>query len=79
MILGLCVLAPDAHPNTPPEGHHRATNSSKGNAHHWKPRVSAVSVFKNGLGFFRREGPVALRDGWCVAGAIPPAMYGTFA
>jgi hypothetical protein len=49
------------------------------NAHLWKPRVTSVTVFKNGLGFFRREGRVALRDGWCVADAVPPAAFGTLA
>jgi hypothetical protein len=38
-----------------------------------------VAVFKNGLGFFMREGEVALRDGWCVSEKIPPATFGTFA
>lgn len=50
-----------------------------GNPHRWDTRVSSVAVFKNGLGFFLREGDVTLRDGWCVADAAPPAMYGTFA
>ena len=45
----------------------------------WKPRTKSVSVFKNGLGFFLREGEVSLRDGWCFAQEIPPALFGTFA
>jgi len=49
------------------------------NAHLWKPRVTSVAVFKNGLGFFVREGDVALRDGWCVAREVPPAAFGTLA
>jgi hypothetical protein len=38
-----------------------------------------VAVFKNGLGFFMRQGDVRLRDGWCVAGQVPPAAFGTLA
>lgn len=49
------------------------------NPHLWKPRVASVTVFKNGLGFFMREGQVGLRDGWCVAGEVPPAQFGTLA
>ncbi len=49
------------------------------NPHLWKPRVKAVSVFKNQLGFFYREGEVKLRDGWCVSRHIPPATFGTLA
>lgn len=50
-----------------------------GNPHRWKPKVTSVTVFKNGLGFFLREGKVALRDGWCVSEAVPPATFGTLA
>jgi hypothetical protein len=49
------------------------------NPHLWQPRVRSVAVFKNGLGFFLREGQVALRDGWCVSGQVPPAAFGTLA
>jgi len=49
------------------------------NPHVWKPDVRSVAVFKNGMGFFVRDGDVTLRDGWCVAGAVPPAVFGTFA
>ncbi len=49
------------------------------NAHLWKPRVTSVAVFKNGLGFFLREGQAQLRQGWCVAGEVPPAHFGTLA
>jgi len=49
------------------------------NPHLWKPRTRSVAVFKNGLGFFMREGEVELRDGWCVAQRIPPAAFGTLA
>jgi len=49
------------------------------NPHVWKPRTRSVAVFKNGLGFFLREGDVKLRDGWCVAENVPPAAFGTLA
>lgn len=49
------------------------------NPHLWKSHVTSVSVFKNGLGFFLREGQVSLREGWCVAGEVPPAHFGTLA
>ena len=45
----------------------------------WKPRIRSVAVFKNGLGFFMREGETRLRDGWCVAEQVPPAAFGTLA
>ena len=45
----------------------------------WKPRIRNVAVFKNGLGFFVREGEVGLREGWCVASQVPPAAFGTLA
>lgn len=47
------------------------------NPHLWKPRTRSVAVFKNGFGFFLREGDVELRDGWAVAREIPPATFGT--
>jgi len=49
------------------------------NPHVWKSRPTSVAVFKNGLGFFVRDGGVKLRDGWCVAEAVPPAAFGTLA
>lgn len=49
------------------------------NEHLWKPRVTSVAVFKNGLGFFLRQGETSLRDGWCLAGEVPPAHFGTLA
>ena len=45
----------------------------------WKPRVTSVAVFKNGLGFFTRAGEVSLRGGWCLSKEIPPAAFGTLA
>lgn len=56
-----------------------ATATEDGNPHVWKPRTRSVAVFKNGLGFFIREGKVKLRDGWCMAREIPPATFGTLA
>jgi hypothetical protein len=47
------------------------------NEHQWRPRTKSVAVFKNGLGFFLREGEVKLRDGWCLADELPPASFGT--
>ena len=49
------------------------------NPHVWKPQTKSVAVFKNGLGFFMREGDVKLREGWCVAREVPPALFGTLA
>lgn len=49
------------------------------NPHVWEPKVTRVAVFKNGMGFFTREGAVQLRDGWCVSGPVPPALFGTLA
>ncbi len=51
----------------------------KQNPHVWRPKTKSVAVFKNGLGFFMREGAVQLRDGWCVASEVPPAAFGTLA
>ena len=56
-----------------------SSTSGSENPHVWKPRTRSVAVFKNGLGFFLREGEVKLRDGWCVAESVPPAAFGTLA
>jgi hypothetical protein len=56
-----------------------APESAEQNPTLWKPRVTSVSVFKNGMGFFMREGEVALRDGWCLSREVPPAAFGTLA
>ncbi len=55
------------------------TPAATSNPHVWKPQTRSVAVFKNGLGFFVREGAVGLRDGWCVASEVPPAAFGTLA
>lgn len=51
----------------------------KESPYRWRPRVTSVTVFKNGLGFFLRQGKVSLREGWCVSEAVPPASFGTLA
>ena len=56
-----------------------AVKAEDENPHVWKPRIRSVAVFKNGLGFFMREGETQLRDGWCVTGQVPPAAFGTLA
>lgn len=49
------------------------------NPYVWKPKTKSVSVFKNGFGFFTREGEVQLQDGWGHASDVPPAAFGTLA
>lgn len=56
-----------------------AAQSDSENPHLWKPKVKSVAVFKNGLGFFTRQGDVSLSDGWCVTKQIPPAVFGALA
>jgi hypothetical protein len=70
LLSGANLQAADTNPAASPDPE---------NPHLWKPKVTSVAVFKNGLGFFLREGPVTLRDGWCVAGEVPPAHFGTLA
>lgn len=36
-----------------------------------------VAIFKNGLGFFIREGEVSLKDGWAVTEYVPDAALGS--
>jgi len=55
------------------------TTPGNENPHVWKPHTRSVAVFKNGMGFFLRDGDVKLRDGWCVAENVPPAAFGTLA
>ena len=45
----------------------------------WQPRTKSVAVFKNGLGFFMREGGASLHHGWCNTGQVPPATFGALA
>ncbi len=56
-----------------------SADEDRENDYLWKPRLSSVTVFKNGLGFFLRQGSATLREGWCVSGALPPAAFGTLA
>jgi len=56
-----------------------SADEEKESPYRWKPKVTSVTVFKNGLGFFMRQGKVGLRDGWCVSEAVPPAAFGTLA
>lgn len=56
-----------------------AGSTDSDNPHVWSPSIDSVAVFKNGIGFFVRSGEVQLRDGWCVSGPVPPALFGTFA
>lgn len=69
-IMGVAVLAA-----MPCQG----ADDEKESPYRWKPKVTSVTVFKNGLGFFLRQGKVALREGWCVSDAVPPAAFGTLA
>jgi len=70
------AAGPPAHAAAPGPA---AKAAEEENPHLWKPRVTSVAVFKNGLGFFLREGEVMLRDGWCVTREVPPAAFGTLA
>lgn len=49
------------------------------NPYVWNPKTKSVSVFKNGYGFFIRQGEVMLRNGWGHATEVPPATFGTLA
>jgi uncharacterized protein Veg len=69
VLLGLVLIGGGA----------RAQSDKETNPHLLEPKLKSVSVFKNGLGFFVREGEVELRDGWCVADKVPPATFGTLA
>ncbi len=84
LLLGLlvaCVAGPLGCSQSVADGPSPSALQTDGddNPHVWQPRTRSVAVFKNGLGFFMREGTVELRDGWCVAKQIPPAAFGTLA
>jgi hypothetical protein len=49
-------------------------SDADGNPHLWRPQTKTVAVFKNGLGFFMREGEVTVREGWCLAKEVQPAV-----
>jgi hypothetical protein len=57
----------------------RSDGPEASNPHLWSPKTRSVAVFKNGMGFFLREGEATPRDGWVVARDIPPAAFGTLA
>ena len=40
-------------------------------------KAKNIAVFKNGLGFFMREGTVRLSDGWAVTEYVPNASLGS--
>lgn len=40
-------------------------------------RAKNIAVFKNGIGFFMREGTVRLNDGWAVTEYVPNASLGS--
>jgi len=42
-----------------------------------KTETKRVAIFKNGLGFFMREGKTNLRNGWAVIDYVPNATLGT--
>lgn len=56
-----------------------ASGADANHPHVWEPKTKTVAVFKNGFGFFTREGKVQLREGWCYGREIPPAAFGTLA
>jgi hypothetical protein len=73
------VAGPSATSSLPAAAAKPASDAAEENPHLWKHRATSVAVFKNGLGFFVREGEVALRDGWCLTREVPPATFGTLA
>lgn len=56
-----------------------AVEKDEKNKHVLQLKTKSVSVFKNGLGFFTREGIATKRDGWVMAEKIPAAKFGTLA
>lgn len=41
-------------------------------------KTTSIAAFKNGLGFFIREGEATLKDGWAVTDVVPNAALGTY-
>jgi hypothetical protein len=41
-------------------------------------KTKSIAAFKNGLGYFVREGEAKLSDGWATYDGVPPAALGTF-
>ena len=81
VALGAAILFSGQPPtgSTSNEAAAAAASEDEENPHVWTPQTKSVAVFKNGLGFFMREGEVKLRQGWCVGEHIPPATFGTLA
>ena len=79
MLSGAVLLGCSAKVQADPPAAPPAAKAEDENPHVWKPRIRSVAVFKNGLGFFMREGETQLRDGWCVTEQVPPAAFGTLA
>jgi hypothetical protein len=79
LILGLVLTGFAGHGPAAGRAGEADVGSDARNPHVWRPQTRSVAVFKNGLGFFMREGEVRLRDGWCIAGEVPPAAFGTLA
>ncbi|MCE5200340.1 MAG: hypothetical protein ABFD54_01455 [Armatimonadota bacterium] len=52
----------------------KATNSTAA----FKTKTKSVAIFKDGYGFFLREGQAPLNNGWCMTDYIPQATTGTF-
>lgn len=74
-VLVTLISLPAIGQQTPPPEHMDESD----NPYVWKPHTTSVAVFKNGLGFFLREGEANLRNGWCMAKPVPPAAFGTLA
>lgn len=43
----------------------------------FRPHLSSVSIFRDGYGFFVKEGKVKLENGWATANFLPKAIDGT--
>lgn len=41
-------------------------------------KTKSIAAFKNGLGFFLREGEAVLKDGWAISEVVPAAALGTY-
>lgn len=65
VVLAATSYAGDAKPNKVPRDA-------------FKTKTRSVAVFKDGYGFFMRQGQAFLRDGWCMTDFIPKATAGTF-
>ncbi|HWB13788.1 MAG TPA: hypothetical protein VG826_31470 [Pirellulales bacterium] len=74
-----CIWAAPNIVEGPTQAQPSAPGADVDNPHVWRTRSTSVAVFKNGLGFFVREGNVELQDRWCLAAQVPPAAFGTLA